>query len=121
MKKFAIAFFLLILGAQKNFAQGNLQFNQVINQLLVGNTPVNFTVPTGKVWKIEAAGIDQTNNPPTQIRNASNQVLVTFQASSSYVNPLPFWLGSGFSGNFYLANSNTYRGCLSIIEFNVVP
>jgi hypothetical protein len=120
MKKALLLFVLLCTFAGVK-AQGNLQFNQVINQVLVGNTPVNFTVPAGKVWKIESVGVDYVNTPTTHIRNASNQVLVTFYTSSSYQNPLPYWLSSGFTGNFILSNSATYRGCISIIEFNVVP
>jgi hypothetical protein len=118
-KILALTTFICCFGFSK--AQGNLQFNQVINQVLVGLTPVNFTVPAGKVWKIEAVGVDNTNNPTTHIRNASNQILVTFYTSSSSQNPLPYWLSSGFTGNFFLSNSSTYRGCISIIEFNVVP
>jgi hypothetical protein len=120
MKKlfFFAALLLCFAGAK---AQGNLQFNQVINYTLIGTTPQNFTVPAGKVWKIEAVGVDYTNTPNVYIRNASNQNLVTFYTSASYNNPLPYWLSGGFTGNFYLSNSNTYRGCISIIEFNIVP
>jgi hypothetical protein len=66
MKKIVvIALFFL---ATTSFAQGNLQFNQVINQNLTGTLPntgtsapeytfqtLVITVPVGKVWKIESS------------------------------------------------------------------
>lgn len=118
-------FLVLILFAagfsQQAFAQGNLQFNQVINYTLVGGTAQSFTVPAGKVWKIEAVAMDYTNTPNIHMRTPANQIVASFFTSSSYNNPLPYWLPSGYTGNFYLSNSGTYRGSVSIIEFNVVP
>ena len=121
MKKLLFVFILLVFCTQKNFAQGNLQFNQVINYTLVGVTPLSFTVPSGKVWKIEAVAVDVTNTPYVYLRNPANQIIATFYSSGSYANPLPYWLSSGYTGNFFLNNSSTYRGSISIIEFNVVP
>ncbi len=120
MKKLLFFLLLLLTTATFSSAQGNLQFNQVVNFTLVGITPVNFTVPAGKVWKIEAVGAESTNTPEVHLRNASNQPIATFYPAGTYHSPLPYWLNSGFSGNFYLLNSATYRGSVSIIEFNVL-
>jgi hypothetical protein len=103
------------------FAQGNLQFNQVINYTLVGGTGLSFTVPAGKVWKVEAVAAENTNTPVVWLRNPANQPLATFYPASTQHSPVPYWLGSGYTGNFYLTNSASYRGSVSIIEFNVVP
>lgn len=116
------AILLFVAGfSQQAFAQGNLQFNQVINYTLVGGTAQSFTVPAGKVWKIESVAMDYTNTPNIYLRTPANQIVASFFTSSSYNNPLPYWLSSGYTGNFYLSNSSTYRGSVSIIEFNVVP
>ncbi|MEY4126358.1 MAG: hypothetical protein RL737_547, partial [Bacteroidota bacterium] len=49
------AFFAVLI----THAQGNLQFNQVVTYNIGGIANqydnVNFTVPVGKVWKIESA------------------------------------------------------------------
>ena len=116
------AILLFVAGfSQQVFAQGNLQFNQVINYTLVGGTAQSFTVPAGKVWKIEAVSGENTNTPLVWLRNPANQPVATFYVSSSNHSPIPYWLSSGYTGNFYLTNSSTYRGSVSIIEFNVVP
>lgn len=107
--------------SSKTFAQGNLQFNQVINYTLVGGTAQSFTVPTGKVWKIEAVAVDIANTPQVYLRTPANQIVASFFSTSSYNTPIPYWLPSGYAGNFFLNNSSTYRGSVSIIEFNVVP
>jgi hypothetical protein len=117
-----LAVIFLVAGFSKQaFAQGNLQFNQVINYTLVGSTAQSFTVPAGKVWKIEAVAADNTNTPYVWLRNPANQVVATFYPASTLHSPVPYWLPSGYTGNFYLTNSAGYRGSVSIIEFNVVP
>jgi hypothetical protein len=126
MKAIRLLTFLAVIVFTAGFskqasAQGNLQFNQVINYTIVGSTPFTFTVPAGKVWKIETVAVEYTNTPNVYLRNSSNQILATFYSSASYNNPLPYWLSSGYTGNFFLSNSSTYRGSVSIIEFNVVP
>lgn len=117
-----LAVILFTAGFSKQaFAQGNLQFNQVINYTLVGSTPLSFTVPAGKVWKIEAVSGENTNTPIVWLRTPANQPVATFFVSSGNHSPVPYWLSSGYTGNFYLTNSSGYRGSVSIIEFNVVP
>lgn len=67
-----IVFLLFLITNTLIYAQGNLQFNQVINTLMtvngsiyyngsgsnstltLTNTPTQLTVPVGKVWKIES-------------------------------------------------------------------
>ena len=64
MKTFLFVLVLFFLGSYN--AQGNLQFNQVITYNIGGIANnydnVNFTVPVGKVWKIESA-VNWTGNP----------------------------------------------------------
>jgi hypothetical protein len=109
---------LSILAFKKTSAQGNLQFNQVINYDLASVGVQNFTVPPGKVWKIESVLVGSTSGQPAvYLRNAAvqNIGLLTNTATTIY----PIWLGSGFVGSFQ--NVTSYRNLISIIEFNVVP
>ena len=124
MKKNATLFFSLFVFsfcAQKNFAQGNLQFNQVIVVDLAINGTSTINVPAGKVWKIEAAGNGSGNSSGIVLRNSSVVAIAIFGTSATAATSnLPFWLSSGFTGSF-LNGNGAYRGALSIIEFNVVP
>ncbi len=131
--------FCLLIGPLNSvFAQGSLQFNQV---LLVSTAS---TVPANKVWKIEAlaynggapfaSGANSYNHLFNGNRgfdgiarfliNGSPVVLPvayltnTFNATSS-VNPnftFPMWLPAGS-----ILTPQTNISYLSIIEFNVVP
>tara|TARA_Y100000385_G_C12562894_1_gene412936 strand:- start:131 stop:466 length:336 start_codon:yes stop_codon:yes gene_type:complete len=95
------------------FAQGNLQFNQVL--ILDANSGGNsVTVPAGKVWKIESVALSN-NNAYFQIQWGGVNYFV-LNNSAPYEN-LPFWLPSNESISL-VANVNSK---VSIIEFNVVP
>ncbi len=110
--------FLVTVGA---LSQGNLQFNQVI----VYDVPISssqlFTVPAGKVWKIESVGMGSSGSQPALfLRNAAAQNIAHFSSTSAGASvAYPFWLSAGFVGSFYNYNPS-YRCCVSIIEFNVL-
>jgi hypothetical protein len=113
-----VLFAVLLFGAAK--AQGNLQFNQVVIIDLAPSGTQNFTVPAGKVWKIESCGTG-TTTPGIHLRNMSLVYLAFFGSSTSGSSvSYPFWLPSNYAGNFQ-NNSSSQRSVLSIIEFNVVP
>ncbi len=127
IRTLVIASFIFI-GAgfsKKSFAQGNLQFNQVILYDIPGNTSQSITVPAGKVWKIESAS---TSHPCNSIYllNSSGQYIAQLyipgnaNLSSSSLT-LPYWLPSSFSGSFRVGDNCVNRGSVSIIEFNVIP
>jgi len=119
---------LFVCGA---FAQGNLQFNQIV---IVG--AADQTVPAGKVWKVESYQQQQvsisTNFPTTGCADLS-------RPRPYYIDNVPFYnietAGNGNSSyssiaknNFpiWLKTSQTVRtSCagdfISIIEFNSVP
>ena len=111
MKK--ILFILAITFSSLSFAQGNLQFNQV---LVLDATPAGnlVTVPADKVWKIESVALSN-NNAYFQIQWGGLNYFV-LNNSSPYAN-LPFLLPSNESISL-VANVNSK---VSIIEFNVVP
>jgi|SRR5687767_2422701 len=113
---------LFILSAALVKAQGNLQFNQVIVYTIPLNSSVAFTVPAGKVWKIESAGVGGTGSTSLSLRDATSApVAYFFGATSGNNTPFPFWLPGSFSGSFVSSGTNPYRDIISIIEFNVVP
>ncbi len=141
MKTFLFAMGLFFLGSVK--AQGNLQFNRVINYTLTADIPtptntydtINFCVPNNKVWKIESAYVGWgevmllsqiTKNFPTV---ASAQRTVTLCPINTGYDVFPLWLESNYCGrfqwNFGSANLTCINGCytglISIIEFNIVP
>lgn len=129
-------------------AQGNLQFNQVLNPSisavnlpLGGWSSVTLTIPNGKVWKVENASYARytgnTTLPSYQWSNTSgvNFFLEDYMIDN-YVNNangilfpkvFPIWLSPG-QYNLTIINSSlnnqtntTWRGTLSVIEFNIVP
>ena len=122
----AVLLSLFFLFCLTSFAQGNLQFNQVIsNAGLTSNAntgytsynSIAYTVPTGKVWKLEyvfgmnASWYITVNNNIVYYINISGQQL---ERTS------PIWLKAGdvlkFS-SIYSANNFYFSG----IEFNIIP
>ncbi len=151
----------IFLSSEIAFAQGgNLQFNQVINHNLTGTVNMNFadgaiypvvqtltfTIPAGKVWKVESASVnlkpesvlnsyfsynvyDQTILMLNKIELAKEQSGYGSNKSPTNIK-YPFWIPSGsyslkLTGEYsnIYPNPYTYRayGFLSAIEYNIVP
>jgi hypothetical protein len=119
MKTFLFVLVLFFLGSYN--AQGNLQFNQVITYNIGGIANnydnVNFTVPVGKVWKIESA-VNWTGNALMLYPNGVMSYGITLASSSKTVSDFPIWLNAGYNGLFSIYQN---RALISIIEFNIVP
>ena len=93
-------------------AQGNLQFSQVITgsgAMSASNSPI-LTVPSNKVYKIEAVNLD--GNIHAMVNGVGVSTSLHF----------PFWLKAG--DTFYInaanAGTGTYNYQYSIIEFNII-
>jgi len=111
------------------FAQGNLQFNQVL--LLSTNQNSNVllgTVPAGKTWKIEGYGTNLTSYYNCDF--SFNGVNPAFRAGSTdsyssaytYVSSTQqFWLPAGTPLHAFACNGTTGYRWVSIIEFNIIP
>jgi len=111
------------------FAQGNLQFNQVL--LLSTNQNSNVllgTVPAGKTWKIEGYGTNLTSYYNCDF--SFNGVNPAFRAGSTdsyssaytYVSSTEqFWLPAGTPLHAFACNGTTGYRWVSIIEFNIIP
>lgn len=111
-KNLAILFIFLGLNNLMN-AQGNLQFNQVLN-LDATTTGTSYNIPPGKVWKIESVALS-VNAAYFQVQYGGVNYFV-LNNSIPYSN-LPYWLPSGISVTFV----GSAAAKVSIIEFNVVP
>lgn len=127
MKGFYLLFF--ILGFLSVKAQGTLQFNQVLTlESSTSSCTVCWTVPAGKVWKVEMAS-SNSDSPISVLVNNRELGYLTGHAyatsSTSYWGArwgmhFPFWLQGnatlGFSGAGTSKNTTFF-----VIEFNVIP
>ncbi len=131
MKSFlfsAVLFFLV----HYSFGQGNLQFNQVLTYSGSFNSTMNatqsssvFTVPPGKVWKLEAYSYSYYYTGSNRFRvNYLNDSPMDPSVSSN----APIWLKSGDyifckAGNLGLVSNDllTNSWFFSIIEYNIIP
>ena len=145
MKK-RILFISLITIVQFTYAQGDLQFNQVLSYTgsvscntgnCGANSPSSYTVPAGKVWKLESAGYNSNKvsgyfSQAYLIINGTGAYggIMNQGSEAAYSGKLissPVWLKAGDVLSWGM-NSNSGTGGtfsvsmhLSIIEFNIVP
>jgi hypothetical protein len=123
-----VTLFLLCFGS---YAQGNLQFNQV---LTISNT--DQTVPAGKVWKIESYQQQQigiSSSGPTFACTDLSRPRYYYIDGNSFCDIKG--TGTGVAGYIFIAQNSfpiwlkaaqTCRtSCpgdfLSVLEFNIVP
>jgi hypothetical protein len=131
MKRVILLLFFGCFSCLFSFAQGNLQFNQV---LTISST--DQTVPAGKVWKLESyqqqsVGIS-TSSPITSCGDLSrvrpyyidglayNDIKGTGSGLSNVLyipqNTFPIWLKAGQT-----CRTTCVGDFLSVLEFNIVP
>jgi hypothetical protein len=118
MRNFIFIFSLFCFGDL--IGQGNLQFNQVINNQGTISAYANstlLTVPTGKVWKVESILCSSTSLLSIKINNSTLPIPTISNAF------MPIWLKENNTIQFYNGGSTgTVRDYfISIIEYNVVP
>lgn len=127
--------------------QGNLQFNQVISETfsIFGNAYNTFynatdtyTVPAGKVWKIESISYSATSANGTYLPSFflnvnGTRVLYNYGTQRNQfdyggtLNAQPIWMKGGDVVLFSMRNgcsttcAQSVNGHLSIIEFNIIP
>ncbi len=116
-------FFIFLLSSLNITAQGNLQFNQVLLLSATTNNAAQWSVPVGKVWKIEALGgfsaytYVYLNN---QIAFEHNGPTVSSGGYYRHSASSPIWLPEGTILGHVSGNGSAFRW-FSIIEFNIVP
>jgi len=96
-----------------------LQFNQVLLQKYTGSaTPYSsptYTVPAGKVWKLESA----RSAASVIIKTLDGTTMGLIITSSSNPNHLPIWLPENTTIIFESTNS-PFATYISILEFTVI-
>lgn len=111
------------------FAQGNLQFNQVLLLSTNQNSSILLgTVPAGKTWKIEGYGTNLTsynscdfsfNGVEPAFRAGTTNI---YQNNYAYVSSTQqFWLPAGTPLHAIACNGAVGYRWVSIIEFNIIP
>ena len=104
-------------------AQGNLQFNQVLYLSNNSDNQTQWTVPPGKVWKMEAVGV-ASSSLNVYVNNALAFIYAGAYSNSGtsgyYRNAdaSPIWLPAGSVLGHACSCGNRW---FSIIEFNIVP
>lgn len=135
-KSILILIFFIALGAK---AQGNLQFNRVVNfsasQSVVSDSPTTFQtfqVPAGKVWKIENVMISGKNSSGSiqfcDVCAATFNDIIAYMLYFPQIEKatFPIWLSDGSYNfkisnfNFGSSNSRLILASYSAIEFNIV-
>jgi hypothetical protein len=130
-----ILLILAISFSSASFAQGNLQFNQVVNgsvdaNIIDYNESGSITVPAGKVWKIEAVSyfaypgmtFQQSMGGNSAQAWIGNQQVVS--TNSNLPVQVPIWLSEGtYTVKLKAAygSATPVRLSWSVIEFNIVP
>ena len=125
MKVYLLFFTFIFFGAPCK-AQGNLEFNQALHLEITCCTASTFTVPVGKVWKIEGS-MAYNNISPTRITAINGNPMEAYLTGYTYLNygilpiPLPYWLPANTQVSFNTGSGVGQKGYVSIIEFNVIP
>ena len=113
-------------------AQGNLQFNRVINGSMSGTVSTDGTTmgtivfPTGKVMKIESVAFTfpsaTSHWPHTGSFSFVSLNTHTVYTANGPSPVLPLWLSAGtYNVNARLSNNQSSTFSYSVIEFNIIP
>jgi hypothetical protein len=123
-----ILLILAIAYSSASFAQGNLQFNQVLNitgEAPGGNVFTTVTVPVGKVWKITSSSwMEDDGDDP--YASYTSLCIGQFKLATRQGNDavFPIWLNEGDHDVKYCSTTTTIaskRYAISGIEFNIIP
>jgi len=120
----------MLLFSMASYAQGNLQFNQVktFTGSIISNGSFKLfdTIPQGKVWKIEAIGLNASCFLNINGRNYVNTLLHIGNTATSMVSNENLWLKAGDVVGYYSSMNFNCPGCssdyvVSVIEYNIIP
>jgi len=134
MKKTICLLMLSMLCSVAAFSQNNLQFNQVLTYAghlatttSAGDSTDAWTVPQGKVWKIESASAayGYVTYPVFLVVNGIKVFDIYIYNSSTVRNVyFPVWLKAGDMVRIaeYNTSNNFFTDYfISIVEFNLTP
>lgn len=118
--------FILVAGLNTVKAQGNLQFNQVLTLESAVNACTScWTVPAGKVWKVESYSTNADNMGAFYVNGKELGYVISPAFSTTSVSPrygtrFPFWLNAGHTLG-YSGIGGSKNITFFVIEFNVIP
>jgi hypothetical protein len=94
-----------------------LIFNKVYVNTIAADASISFSVPSGKIWKIESVGIGGTKGA-VQLRIGTANVAILFSTfqDNDYGSKLPYWMDDTVSGEFI--NDSNSAASVSITEWN---
>ena len=126
MKKTITLILVLFLINLSIKAQGNLQYNKVVlvtfSGIYTGNSvDTVFTVPVGKVWKVESGMAGNINYSSYTFNLFLDGKPIS---GSTYSSNYPIWLPPGtytLSGTCAQTAGLYMKGAISAIEYNEVP
>jgi len=123
-------FVLLLLFNNSSYSQANLQFNQAvsIDTTISSGTYTVYTVPAGKVLKIEFASIYSSSSGVTNMGVKINNVAIYSRGGSAAVGRPGVdhlgvvWCKAGDQIQFFSSGAGyTSSGFVSAIEFDLAP
>lgn len=113
----AILSLSLVIFACSFWSQGNLQFNQVLNLSFQANG-TTFSVPAGKVWKLEGVGLSSYSSYFGISVGGQNIFLKNTNTGYGPVfESFPYWI----AGNQSVFMNGLTGGVASVVEFNIIP
>lgn len=135
MNKNVFLLLITMLCSVAVYAQSNLQFSQVLTYSgrlanannAGGDSSSAWTVPAGKVWKVESASaaFGYASYPVFLTVNGTKVYdIYVYNSSSSRNVYFPIWLKAGDSARiveYYPSNSYFTDYFISIVEFNLTP
>ena len=123
MKKIlSLVIALLFTTSLSSFAQGNLQFNQVITLNFALSSSASssiYTVPVGKVWKVESVSGSSAASSGASYMQINGTNVPIGNSPLTLMNAI--WLKSGDQINIYNGYGLSAGYFCSIIEFNIIP
>jgi hypothetical protein len=128
---FLSLFIFTLLFNSVAISQGNLQFNQVVSYsgTSSSNNSPTWTVPIGKVWKIETAsasyGLTAFRRVYVDAGGGFGNFSISNVNETTAPQVFPIWLKSGDQVYVFASCSScgvqVLNYVISIIEFNIIP
>ncbi len=96
-----------------------LNFNKVYVNIIPADTSINFTVTSGKIWKIESVGIGGTKGA-VYLKVGVTNIAILFSTiqDNDYGSLLPYWLDDTVVGGQFVNDSNN-AASVCITEWNI--
>ncbi len=97
----------------------SLNFNKIYVNTIPADSFINFTVTSGKIWKIESVGIGGTKGA-VYLKVGADNIAILFSTiqDNDYGSQLPYWLDDTVVGGKFVNDSNN-AASVCITEWNI--